>query len=195
LTLYLPRHFAGDAAAARELIAEHPFATLVTAGAKRTPNVTHLPLLLDGDALVGHVARVNPHWRAFADGVTVAVFHGPHAFVSRGWYADPADNVPTWNYATVHVSGKPELCDARNAVEKLAARFEPPSLPPIAESKMARLVEAIVAFRLPLTRMEVKLKLSQNKSAKEVDGLIAGLEKAGEPGALATAARMQRERG
>ena len=192
MSIYIPKHFTGDAAAAQALIAAHPFATLITAGAKDGVHVTHLPLLLDGETLLGHVARVNPHWRAFTEGATVAVFHGPHAFVSRGWYPDPAGNVPTWNYATVHVTGQPELCDARVAVETLAARFEPASLPPLPEAKVSRLVEGIVAFRLPLTQVEVKLKLSQNKSAAEIDNLIAGLKGTGEPEALATAGWMQR---
>ena len=184
----------GDEAAARRLIAAHPFATLVTGGAGGV-RVTHLPLLLEGDALVGHVARPNPHWQAFEDGHTVAVFHGPHAFISRGWYRDPADNVPTWNYAAVHASGRPQLLDApgaQAAVSALAARFEPPELAPIAPEKMARLLEGIVAFRMPIERLEVKFKMSQNKPA-ERDGLIAGLRGRAAPGDEAVATWMAAE--
>ena len=195
MTLYIPSHFTGDEAAARRLIADHPFATLLTAVAGAAPHVTHLPLLLDdaATALVGHVARPNPHWQAFATGETVAVFHGPHAFVSRGWYADPADNVPTWNYATVHVSGRPVLVDAaatRAAVERLAARFEPASLAPIAQGKLERLLRGIVAFHLPLTRVETKFKMSQNKP-EERARVIAGLKAAGDPASLDTARWME----
>ena len=180
--LYIPKYFIGTAADARALIEAHPFATLMTAAAG-VPYVTHLPLLLEGDVLVGHMARANPHWQQFGAGDTVAVFHGPHAFVSRGGYADAANNVPTWNFATVHVTGRPELLDAaatRAAVEKLEARFEPPSLPRIAESKMGALIGGIVGFRLPLAKFEVKLKFSQNKSQAEIAGLVAGLKAAGE---------------
>jgi len=188
---YIPSHFAGDDATGRELIARFPFATLVTA-APDGPRITHLPLLLDdaGSTLIGHVARPNPHWQALEQGRTVAVFHGPHAFVSRGWYRDPGDNVPTWNYATVHaVLGPAHFADAnetRAAVLKLTARFEPKGLPPIQEEKLARLLKGIVAFHLPIERLEVKVKMSQNKPA-EIAGVIAGLRAAGGPDELATA--------
>lgn len=194
MTVYIPRHFIGDDATARRLIADHPFAILVTGGASGV-HVTHLPLLLDDDgaALTGHMARPNPHWQAFAAGTTVAVFQGPHAFVSRGWYRDPADNVPTWNYATVHVTGRPRLCDeaaTRDAVERLSARFEDPALPPVIEKKMGGLLRGIVAFRLPIEKLEVKLKMSQNKPA-EVAGVIAGLKATGRRDELATAEWME----
>lgn len=194
MTIYIPKHFEGDAAAARELIASHPFATLITAAADG-PRITHLPLLLDeaGAALVGHVARPNPHWQALEQADSVAVFHGPHAFVSRGWYADPADNVPTWNYATVHVTGRAELrpvADNRAALEDLASCFEAPGLPPVAAHLMERLPQGVVAFRLPLARVEVKLKMSQNKPAERA-GVIAGLRATGRPDELATARWME----
>jgi transcriptional regulator len=198
LSIYIPRHFVGDEATARRLIADFPFAILVTGGAAGV-HVTHLPLLLDdaGAALVGHVARPNPHWQAFADGHTVAIFQGPHAFVSRGWYRDPADNVPTWNYTTVHVSGRPRICDeaaTRAAVERVSARFEDPALPAVLEKKMGGLLRGIVAFELPLETLEVKFKMSQNKPA-EIAGVIAGLEATGRPDELATAAWMKRNGG
>jgi transcriptional regulator len=190
VSIYIPRHFVGDDATGRELMAQHPFATMVTT-TPAGPRVTHLPLLLDetGTALVGHVARPNPHWQAFAGGRTVAIFHGPHAFVSRGWYRDPAANVPTWNYATVHVSTGPvHLADAdetRAAVLDLARRFEPPGLPPIGEEKLAKLFKGLVAFRLPIERLEVKLKMSQNKP-EEMAGVVAGLRATGGTDELAT---------
>lgn len=194
MSLYIPKDFAGDDAGARKLIAERPFAMLVT-GAGSEPYISHLPLILDGGALLGHMARANPHWRQFPIGDTVAVFQGPHAFISRHWYPDAANNVPTWNFAAVHVSGKPELCDARIAVETLEARFEPAGRAPIVEEKMTRLVEGVVAFRLPLTRLDIKFKMSQNKPATEVASLVAGLKAGGDPEALQVAQWMaDRER-
>ena len=194
MTVYIPRHFTGDDAAARQLIADHPWAILVTGGAAGV-HVTHLPLLLagDGNALIGHVARPNAHWQAFEHGSTVAIFQGPHAFVSRGWYRDPADNVPTWNYAAVHVTGRPRLCDeaaSRDAIERLSARFENPALPPVLEQKMGGLIRGLVAFHLPIDKLEVKFKMSQNKPA-EIAGVIAGLEATGRHGELETARWMK----
>ena len=183
MSIYIPRHFVGDDATGRALIADFPFATLVTGGAPGV-HVTHLPLLLDQGAttLIGHMARPNPHWQAFEAGHTVAVFHGPHAFVSRGWYTSPADNVPTWNYATVHASGRPRIvgdAEARAAVELATARFEQAALPGMVEAKVAGLLRGIVAFHLPIERLEVKLKLSQNKPATERESLMAGLAATG----------------
>ncbi|HUR39550.1 MAG TPA: FMN-binding negative transcriptional regulator [Verrucomicrobiae bacterium] len=195
MSIYIPRHFTGDDATGRELIVAYPFATLVTT-TNAGPHVTHLPLLLGptGRTLVGHVARVNPHWQHFDKGDTIAVFHGPHAFVSRGWYRDPADNVPTWNYAAVHVSGRPRQVDeaqSRAAVEQLTARFEPQGLPPMNEEKLARLLGGIVAFHLRIERLEVKLKMSQNKP-EEVAGVIKGLRETGRHDDIATADYMGR---
>jgi len=195
MTIYIPPHFSGDAATARQLIADHPFATLITAPGGAV-HVTHVPLLLDeaGAALTGHVAKANPHWRLLESADSVAVFHGPHAFVSRGWYEHPADNVPTWNYATVHVTGRAQLQPAaasRATLEHLAARFEPAGLPPIAEAKMERLPQGIVAFRLPIGSLEVKFKMNQNKTAADRAGVIRGLRASGAPGATATANWMQ----
>ena len=194
MTVWIPRHFAGDEANGRRLIADFPFAILVTGGAGGV-HVTHLPLLLDDDAtgLIGHVARASPHWQAFAQGTTVAVFQGPHAFVSRGWYRDPADMVPTWNYAAVHVTGMPVLADAaatRVAVERLRVRFEEPGLPPINDEKMSRLLKALVAFRLPIEKLEVKFKMSQDKPA-EIHGVIEALKATGRHDELATARWME----
>lgn len=190
MSLYIPRHFTGDAATGRRLIEAHPFATLVSA-ATGPAHITHLPLLLDnfGEALIGHLARVNPHAAVLPAVPATAIFHGPHAFVSRHWYRDPADNVPTWNYAAVHVTGTPKLLDeaaTRAAVLQLAARFEPQDGPAIREEKLSALLGGIVAFALPLDRMEVKLKLSQNKPA-ERDGILAGLRAAGDADSIATA--------
>ena len=194
MSIYIPSDFAGDDAAARELITSYPFATLVTP-ADGELYVTHLPLLLDADGagLTGHVARLNPHWRALEAADSVAVFHGPHAFVSRGWYADPADNVPTWNYAVVHVTGRAGLLPVegnRAQLEHLQARFERPGLPAVAEAKMQRLPQGVVAFRLPLARIEVKCKMSQNKPA-EIARVTAGLRATGKPDELATAQWME----
>ena len=90
------------------------FATLITPEAEGGLQVTHLPLLLKRDAgglgiLAGHMAKANAHWKAFnADRESLAIFHGPHAYISPRWYhTDQA--VPTWNYVVVHAFGRPRL--------------------------------------------------------------------------------------
>ena len=118
MSLYTPTHFARtDRAAIARLMHEYPFATLVTP-ATPEPMVSHLPLLLvpgcePHGTLLGHFARANPHWERARDVESIAIFHGPHAYVSPSWYAEPDRMVPTWNYATVHAHGTLEMIDDR----------------------------------------------------------------------------------
>ncbi len=182
--IYTPEYFKGDDGdAARRIIEQYPFATLVTSLDGTEPQITYLPLLLEAHCLFGHVAKPNPHWQQFAQGRTLALFHGPHAFVSPGWYENPADNVPTWNYAVVHVHGRPELLDeagAQRVVTELTGRFDQGKhfTDP---SKAKRLLSGIVAFRMPIERLEAKFKMSQNKPAADRAGVIAGLTATGRP--------------
>lgn len=194
MTLYTPPHFEGDDATARRLIADYPFATLITSAPGAEPHITYVPLLLEDDALVGHLARANPHWQKFGEGPSVALFHGPHAYVSPHWYEKPVDQVPTWNYAVVHVHGRPAPIAGGNPrahVERLAARFEGNKPLPTESAKIDRLLNGIVPFRMPIERIEVKLKMNQNKSAADRAGVIRGLRASGRAEDLATAAWME----
>ena len=204
MSLYVPSSFEpGDRAAAARLVHDHPFATLVTP-ADPEPLISHVPLLLQPTSephgtLVGHVARANPHWRAAAGVESIAVFHGPHAYVSPSWYADPAAMVPTWNYATVHAHGPLEIVDdaaeARGVLEALVHRFESDRESPwslaMPEAKLASLVGAIVAFRIRIRRLDVKFKLSQNRTRDDRSRVIRALDASGDADALATARWMR----
>ena len=133
MSLYTPSHFAHDnRTAVARLIHDHAFATLITPAATE-PFVSHLPLLLipgcePHGTLIGHFARANPHWRAAQDTESIAVFHGPHAYVSPSWYTEPQRMVPTWNYATVHAHGSLAIvedpAEARSILDTLVQRFE-----------------------------------------------------------------------
>lgn len=204
MSLYVPSSFEpGDRAAAARLVHDHPFATLVTP-ADPEPLISHVPLLLQPTSephgtLVGHVARANPHWRAAPGVESIAVFHGPHAYVSPSWYADPAAMVPTWNYATVHAHGPLEIIDdaaeARGVLEALVHRFESDRESPwslaMPEAKLASLVGAIVAFRIRIRRLDVKFKLSQNRTREDRSRVIRALDASGDADALATARWMR----
>jgi transcriptional regulator len=188
----------------RALVRAHAFATLV-AVLDGEPFATHVPLLLDEargplGTLSGHVARTNPHWRAF-DGRTpaLAIFHGPHAYVSPRWYRGP-DQVPTWNYEVVHAIGAPRVVEDPAAVRALLARMaeqyeagspEPWNPADLPERVADGLQRAIVAFELPIERLEGKRKLSQNKAPADRAGVVAGLLAAGDPASLAVAAAME----
>ena len=190
MSLYIPRHFASeDRSESLALIASAPFATLITVPAGGgEPHITHLPLLLDGERLLGHMARANPHWQAFVGGRTTAVFHGPHAYISPRWYLDPAANVPTWNFSTVHVHGGPTLIEDRAeqlaVLDATSATFEPAENPWTRQLSAVReqaLLGAIVAFQLPLTRLDTKIKMSQNKTPQERAQVAQRLRESGDP--------------
>jgi transcriptional regulator len=209
--MYVPEHFAErDVAALHALVRTRPFALLTSARPGAPPVATHLPLLLDGEQgmLVGHVARANPHWRHF-DGETpaLAVFQGPHAYVSARWYG-AAKNVPTWNYLAVHVSGRPRILSDTARVFALLRELMgendlalpeparalgqgPRELADIPFAHLDRLARGIVAFELPIERISGKRKLSQNKKPSERRLLAAGLRAAGHPDALEIAALIE----
>jgi transcriptional regulator len=191
VSIYIPRHFVGDEATAHRLIADYPFATLITSAAPE-PSITYIPMLLEDGALVGHIARANPHWQKFADGPTVALFHGPHAFVSPRWYETPSDNVPTWNYAVVHAHGRPQPQEGHTQVhlEQLAAHFDGGRPLPTDPAKVQRMLNGVVAFRMPIDRLEIKFKMNQNKSAADRRGVMAGLRGTGRADDAAVAAWM-----
>ncbi|NKF24549.1 FMN-binding negative transcriptional regulator [Solimonas marina] len=177
MTLYTPRPFEGrERALALKLVADQPFATLITNVDASEPLVTHLPLEWREDALWGHMARANPHWQRFAEGRTVAIFHGPHAYVSPRWYAEPERHVPTWNYAVVHMAVRPELLGEAAARELLMAtvvRYDPEFT--TAPERLDALLPYIVAFRMPIERIDAKFKMSQNRTPADRAGVIAAL--------------------
>jgi len=196
MALHVPKAFASaDERLAQALIREFPFAALVTVPAAATePHVTHLPLLLEDGALLGHMARPNPHWQALARGSTLALFQGPHAYVSPRWYAAGTDAVPTWNYAVVHARVRPALLpddETLALVKALTTRFDP-GAPVIAPAKVQRLLRGIVGFRLVIEQLELKLKLSQNKDAADRAGVIAALAASGRAGDAEVAEWMRR---
>lgn len=177
--MYIPKHFKEeDPARLEALVTDYAFGLLVThdGGA---PFATHLPLLFDRGkgskgTLTGHMARSNPQWRHFREEEPVlAVFQGPHAYVSPAWYASPG--VPTWNYAVVHIYGTPSVIEEPEAlraiVERLTsvheARFPQPWQPDLSDDKTAPMLRMIVGFEIEVTEVQGKFKLSQNRSAED----------------------------
>ena len=170
------------------MIRAQPFATLVSANAG-DPLATHLPLLLEqdaggGPALIGHMARGNRHWRRLEDGQPVlAVFLGPHAYISPRWYRDEPD-VPTWNYAAVHVRGRWRRCDDLESTRRILAasveHFERDmdacwSLSELEENLVDKLHKGVVAFEIVVDTLEGVSKMSQDKTRADARGVIEGL--------------------
>jgi len=205
--MYVPSAFrVEDPARLAAFIQEHSFATLVTfeAGA---PFASHLPMLYQPHAgphgtLVSHMARANPQWQHFALGSeALMIFHGPHSYISPAWYqTEPA--VPTWNYAVVHAYGVPAiftepdrivalLQDTISTYESPLAQPWPGNLPTDFRDK---LIQGIVAFEIPVTRLEGKFKLSQNRPAADVAGVIAALNACADSGSQEMARIMSVEK-
>jgi transcriptional regulator len=203
--MYLPEAFrVVDREIVHRFIATYGFAVVVSQG-REGPFATHVPLVIerdgDRDVLLGHVARANPHWRSF-DGKNeaLAIFQGPHAYVSPSWYAtSPA--VPTWNYAVVHVYGRPRVVEdgarVRVILERLVAQYEaamqsePWSTAALPPDYAERMMTAIVGFEMEVDRFEAKLKLGQNRSREDIQGVVEGLTDRGGPSDRALAELMR----
>jgi transcriptional regulator len=190
--MYTPPYYEGDREAGLALMRANAFAVLLTPGPQGLL-ATHLPFVIQDDPLVlkGHMARANPHWRFLEDADSLVIFNGPHAYISPAWY-EVQPSVPTWNYAAVHAHGRARIgADAVAILKESVDTFEHAGwvmdLPPAYDAKMRA---AIVAFELPITRLETKLKLSQNRSANDRAGVVAGLRASGED---ALAALMERQ--
>jgi transcriptional regulator len=187
--MYIPSAFRADARAALyDLIERHGFGTFVTV-IGGTPFASHLPFVLDRERglLLGHVARANPHWRALDGGAeSLAVFQGPHGYVSPSWYTTgPA--VPTWNYAAVHVYGAARAMDGEARLLDLLGRLvgqyetgrERPWAMDLPADYLKKMLHGIVGFEMPIARIEGKFKLSQNRSAEDRRGVMRELATGG----------------
>jgi transcriptional regulator len=170
-----------------------------------------LPFVFDPDAgehgaLLGHVARNNPQWREPAAGESLVIVRATDAYVSPSWYASKAEHgrvVPTWNYVTAHVYGRLVVHDDPEWVEALVRRLtdqreaalpHPWSVDDAPAAFVAGQLRAIVGLELQITRIEAKAKLSQNRPAADVDGVVAGLAARGDLQTSAAVAA-QRDRG
>jgi transcriptional regulator len=193
MSFYMPSAFrVEDRRALLDFVADHAFGTLVTAGDDGL-DVSHVPFLVDeapdGRAtLLTHFARANPHVASLASaGTVLAIFQGPHAYVSPTWYENhPA--VPTWNYAVVHAYGRARPLDEaglRSLLARLSAKYEagrprPWRMEELAEDYVAKMLNAIAGFAIEVERLEGKFKLSQNRPGRDAARVAEALDSAGE---------------
>lgn len=184
--MYNPTKFKSfDTQDAFDVMDGYPFATLISKAGDET-EISHLPLTplkRDGKIeVIGHMARANSHWQSLGTSPSTAVFLGPHTFISPKWYA--RDDVPTWNYSAVHVRGVVDLiespADIAMCLEEQVAHMErlwpsgwnffiPDNL------KGDQLARAIIGFRIHVETIDFKKKMSQNRSAADREGVVAGL--------------------
>jgi transcriptional regulator len=199
--MYIPPSFAEtNQTTLFEFIERNNFGLLVSHG-NSEPLATHLPFLLDrqdgqSGSLIGHMARVNPHWQAANRGVLI-VFSGPHTYISPSWYE--SDNVvPTWNYVAVHVYGTLHVIEDEDATLKILrdfVTFHEKSMPtpwtlPNNEHFVKKLAESVVAFQVKISRMEGKWKLSQNHPRQRRERVIHALSSQRDENSQAIAAMM-----
>jgi transcriptional regulator len=201
--MYMPAHFEESRPEVlQRLIHDHPLATWVVQGGSGLV-VNHIPFLLDVSrgahgTLIGHVARANPVWRAL--GPSVAVFQGPQAYISPSWYPSKREHgkvVPTFNYAVVHAHGTPRAIEAPDEVLAIVTRLTqmheaghavPWSVNDAPPDYIEQMLKAIVGIELPVERLVGKWKASQNRSAPDRLGTVAGLQQRGDAESLAMAA-------
>ena len=169
------------------------------------PIAIYLPFMVDPDrgqhgTLIAHMARANPRWQGWTEETqTLAIFQGPHAYISPGWYEDQ-ETVPTWNYATVHAYGSPRLVcepsELRPVVESLVALHEGHAESGWDRTKMESVMgielQAIVGFEIPSESIEGKFKFNQNRSREDQEGVAKALEDSSEDLERETASIMRR---
>src|SRR4051794_13767903 len=166
-----------DVAAAREIVARNPFATIVTADLR----ATHMPCLLDhasgGLGILGHVACADPVAERL-DGPVLLIFQGPHGYVSASWYG--SETIPTWNHVTLHVRGTPaRFEDAMPVLRRTVDHFEDAVERPWSLERMGdmarEMADQVVAFRVRADDWHAEAKLSQDKPEDERARVLAGL--------------------
>ena len=185
--MYVPDHFREDRPEVlHDAVRRIGFATLVTQGLE----ANHLPMLLGDGVLRGHVARANPVWKAGAC-EALAIFLGPHAYVSPSWYPSKAETgkaVPTWNYIAVHARGRMRWMDdaewLRAHVGQLSATHEagrdvPWMISDAPAGYIDSMLRGIVGFELSIQMLEGKWKLSQNRDEADRAGTREGLRRDG----------------
>ena len=203
--MYVHPAFRTDPDSSLAFAAERGFG-LVVAGGTGALQAAHVPFILEREPsglgrLRFHVARANPFHEVVAQTPDVLiVVSGPDAYVSPDWYVS-ADQVPTWNYVSVHLYGTAHVLPpeaARAHVDELSALFEarlPPKTPwttaKMPPARLEAMLRAIVPVEVTLTRVEGQRKLAQHKSAEDRAGVVAGLSARGDAASLAIATLME----
>jgi transcriptional regulator len=201
--LYIPEyHRVEDHSVMLDFMRANPFAILIS-NVDGSPYATHAPLLVHeaGEQIVvrGHIAKANPHWKSLSGQESLVIFHGPHAYISPTLYEN-RENVPTWNYGTIHVYGEVEwFSDHARLSETLHGLihvFESSYMAQWASLRdeyRTRMLNHIVGFELKSRRIEAKFKLSQQRTKTEQARLIESLSKSEDSIVSGTAELMRQE--
>ncbi len=198
--MYIPKYFRPDnSEEVKAFIRANNFGILVSENINR-PWATHIPFILNqtGTQLTTHISRGNQQWKGFSEKEVMAIFQGPHAYVSSSWYDH--ENVPTWNYMAAHVYGKARIIEGdelRQALRELVDYHEvgstkPVSLDSMTPSYVDREIRGIVGVQIEITEIQAAYKLSQNRDSKNYQTVIDELERQEYQGAKDVAAEMRK---
>lgn len=186
--IYLPKRFQNENTEhSLKLIEEYPLAILVSID-DSAPFFSHIPLVVETNSdkiyLVGHIAKGNPHWKLMNDQPIHVIFNGPNEYISPKWYVE--NDVPTWNYAVVHIEGQVSLIENLDGIldclKKLSKASEAKSKDPwefwIPKDLAGPGVieKSIVGFQIEVKSLKAKFKLNQSRSEGDLHGVISGLE-------------------
>ena len=185
--MYIPKLYCEeDRVKILEFIQQNDFATLVTYDGEK-PVASHLLMGIreEGEKhfVNGHMSKANPHWKTFDKNPEVLViFQGPHTYISPTWYNHV--NVPTWNYQSVHVYGRPRIItdydEVYEILKRLIDRYESNShyqLESLPKDFVEKEIKGIVAFQIEVTGIEANYKLSQNRKDDDYANIINQLDK------------------
>lgn len=186
----------------KEFIKHNAFGILVSQ-VDGKPWGTHIPMMLseDGTKISGHISRANAQWKYFsANPDVLAIFTGPHAYISSSWYDH--ENVPTWNYIAVHVSGLIRIIEGDELLESLkdlTNKYEKASSKPVSVEAMSPAflksqLHGIVGFEIAVTKLEATYKLSQNRDKENHQRIITALENRKDSGSHEIAEEMKKRR-
>ncbi|MBM7573603.1 FMN-binding negative transcriptional regulator [Aquibacillus albus] len=198
--MYIPKHFQlNDEEMIYDFIEKYSFATLFSQH-NGEPYATHLPLTLNKDesALYGHFARPNGQWKDVESQQVLVVFQGPHCYISPSWY-ETTMAVPTWNYVSIHLYGNMEILEDQkvifDALNDMVSKYESPNssynLKEIDSTFIEGMNKGIVAFKIKITKIEAKAKLSQNHPVERQQLVIKQLENSSEQNNIEIASLMK----
>jgi len=186
-----------------EFLRQNEFATLVTYDGEK-PTASHLLMEVEDEGgylfVNGHMSKANPLWKTFEKNPEVLViFQGPHTYISPTWYNHV--NVPTWNYQTIHLYGKPRIVtdhkEYKSMLSRLVARHEGETsyrLEGLESDFVVDHMRGTVGFQVAVTRVEANYKLSQNRDEEDYRNIIHELHGRGDEMSRQVAAAMEKQR-
>jgi transcriptional regulator len=186
--MYIPPHYRKeDPELLLQFMQSHLFVNLISCH-ENQPHITHLPVVVEKNndgriILLSHMAKANPHWKTWNENTkAVAVFQGPHAYISPAHYTSPK-NVPTWNYIAVHAKGPIRITGADETLatmDKMIVAYDPAYMDQyrnLDERYREGLLKGVVGFRIVVENLEGKFKLNQNKPEQDARNVINYFEK------------------